>query len=702
MCERQTRSPLPCKSGASMEEAPASSSRAKMLHLKVHFLDDTEEVFAVEQRMTGNDFFNMICTYLNLVEKEYFGLEFRNHHGNNVWLESLKPVAKQMKNPKEVQFRFMVKFFPLDPEQMQYELTRYLFGLQIKQDLAMGCLPCSDNSAALMVSYILQSELGDFIEERDRQHLEHNQYLPNQEYLDNKIMRFHQKHTGRSPAESDIQLLCVVRKLEMYGIRPHPATDGEGMKINLAVTHMGVLVFQASCKDTLEFTMASRDACKSFWKTCVEYHAFFRLSEEPKSKQKSFLYSKGSSFRYSGRTQKQLLGSTGKGQMKNLPFKRKHCKVQYNTRQCRSSPDLLTDVSKQVNELRLPYNMKVYYKELSEKLSQRSLEANRRNSAVEVVFAAELERSKPEADPASIQQSKISSSFPHICYRDAENKPDVLQGPKSTIYSETSKIAAVENKNRMLGIQGDVARQYPRQTGSPNKSFGVPLLDSVVPNVSFYLGKPPQVPRRTSVLVEEILRMSSCSSSVSLSPTGKELNNLRGDGPYETAAARDNCGSISSEVQESGRLCNAQTQTPQRSWSQSDMKLLRAAHGSEFRPIGPCPPLIRKSSIGRYVLPQQIAKEHKGAWRATERFVSSGTESSDSDSEIINPYYYPLFGKIVRNSSLARIRLSSGSLQFDEEDEDSFDLCDSEDMSSLTASNYCLEDKGAEKISIEL
>nr|XP_014354002.1 PREDICTED: FERM domain-containing protein 7 [Latimeria chalumnae] len=595
MCERQTRSPLPCKSGASMEEAPASSSRAKMLHLKVHFLDDTEEVFAVEQRMTGNDFFNMICTYLNLVEKEYFGLEFRNHHGNNVWLESLKPVAKQMK--------------------------------------------------------ISLLNLGSYF-------------------------------------------TCIYEPISNFG---------NSLKENIALMPFSLFILpQASCKDTLEFTMASRDACKSFWKTCVEYHAFFRLSEEPKSKQKSFLYSKGSSFRYSGRTQKQLLGSTGKGQMKNLPFKRKHCKVQYNTRQCRSSPDLLTDVSKQVNELRLPYNMKVYYKELSEKLSQRSLEANRRNSAVEVVFAAELERSKPEADPASIQQSKISSSFPHICYRDAENKPDVLQGPKSTIYSETSKIAAVENKNRMLGIQGDVARQYPRQTGSPNKSFGVPLLDSVVPNVSFYLGKPPQVPRRTSVLVEEILRMSSCSSSVSLSPTGKELNNLRGDGPYETAAARDNCGSISSEVQESGRLCNAQTQTPQRSWSQSDMKLLRAAHGSEFRPIGPCPPLIRKSSIGRYVLPQQIAKEHKGAWRATERFVSSGTESSDSDSEIINPYYYPLFGKIVRNSSLARIRLSSGSLQFDEEDEDSFDLCDSEDMSSLTASNYCLEDKGAEKISIEL
>lgn len=44
--------------------------------------------------------------------------------------------------------------------------------------------------------------------------------------------------------------------------------------------------------------MASRNTCKAFWKMCVEYHAFFRLSEEPKSKPKAFLCSKGSSFRY--------------------------------------------------------------------------------------------------------------------------------------------------------------------------------------------------------------------------------------------------------------------------------------------------------------------------------------------------------------------------------------------------------------------
>ena len=53
--------------------------------------------------------------------------------------------------------RFCVKFYPPDPpSQIEEEYTRYLFGLQIKRDLASGALQCNDNTAALMASYIVQ------------------------------------------------------------------------------------------------------------------------------------------------------------------------------------------------------------------------------------------------------------------------------------------------------------------------------------------------------------------------------------------------------------------------------------------------------------------------------------------------------------------------------------------------------------------
>lgn len=51
---------------------------------------------------------------------------------------------------------------------------------------------------------------------------------------------------GQTPAESDYQLLEVARRLELYGVRLHPAKDREGSKLSLAVAHTGVLVFQVT------------------------------------------------------------------------------------------------------------------------------------------------------------------------------------------------------------------------------------------------------------------------------------------------------------------------------------------------------------------------------------------------------------------------------------------------------------------------
>ncbi|XP_041857771.1 FERM, ARHGEF and pleckstrin domain-containing protein 1 isoform X2 [Melanotaenia boesemani] len=301
---------------------------------------------------------------MNLIEGDYFGLEFQNQQKMMVWLDHIKPIIKQLRRPKHTILRFSVKFFPPDHAQLLEELTRYLFALQIKQDLSGGRLTCNDSSAALMVSHIIQSEIGDFDESHCRSHLLNNNYIPDQMPLIDKIMEFHSKHIGQTPAESDYQLLEVARRLEMYGIRLHPAKDREGTKLSLAVAHTGVLVFQghtrinafnwskvrklsfkrkrfliklrpdlnSSYQDTLEFLMASRDCCKVFWKICVEYHAFFRLFEEPKPKPKPVLFTRGSSFRFSGRTQKQVIDYVRESEFKKIPFERKHSRVQQNSR----------------------------------------------------------------------------------------------------------------------------------------------------------------------------------------------------------------------------------------------------------------------------------------------------------------------------------------------------------------------------------
>ncbi|XP_026564081.1 FERM, ARHGEF and pleckstrin domain-containing protein 1 isoform X2 [Pseudonaja textilis] len=343
------------------EQKLPSTPTGKLISIKVQMLDDTQETFEIPQRAPGKILLDAVCNHLNLVEGDYFGLEFLDHKKVMIWLDLLKPVIKQIKRPKHVILKFVVKFFPPDHAQLQEELTRlvYLFALQVKQDLAQGRLTCNDTSAALLISHIVQSEIGDFDDTNDHEHLAKNKYIPQQEALEDKIMEFHHNHIGQTPAESDFQLLEIARRLEMYGIRLHPAKDREGTKINLGVAHTGILVFQGYTKinafnwskvrklsfkrkrfliklrpdvnsnfqDTLEFLMANRDLCKAFWKICVEHHAFFRLFEEPKPKPKPVLFTRGSSFRFSGRTQKQVLDYVKEGGHKKVQFERKHSRI---------------------------------------------------------------------------------------------------------------------------------------------------------------------------------------------------------------------------------------------------------------------------------------------------------------------------------------------------------------------------------------
>ncbi|KFQ15457.1 FERM domain-containing protein 7 [Leptosomus discolor] len=117
------------------------------------------------------------------------------------------------------------------------------------------------------------------------------------------------------------------------------------------------------------------------------------------------------------------------------------------------------------------------------------------------------------------------------------------------------------------------------------------------------------------------------------------------------------------------------------------MKTIRFPYGSEFRPLGPCPALSsRKAGVFRHMPAQQGLA--LGPRRSAERYVGSSTESSDSDSDLLATDYCSLYGRVLR-SPMARVRLSSGSLQLDEEDEEvSFATSAAEERTSRGASRY--------------
>ncbi|PAA53973.1 hypothetical protein BOX15_Mlig007908g3 [Macrostomum lignano] len=331
----------------------------KVQTVKVVLLDDTVNSFQVPCRVPGQELFNAVVKKLRLLEIDYFDLEFLSKEGRQCWLDHSKTLPKQCPSSIELVFYFSVKFYPPDPHLLEDEFTRFLFSLQIKRDLINGLLPCSENTTALLASYLVQAEIGDYLEDEylDALYLTQVKVLPEpvSDELLRKVMEYHRAHFGLSPEDAEYSLLDTVRKVELYGVRLHAARDHDGLPLNLAVAHPGVLVFQGAVrvntfswakirklsfkrkkflvklhpdtygyyKDTVDFYFDSRDECKQFWKKCIEHHTFFRCqSARAPAKHKNIVVSKGSSFRYCGRTQKQLVEFVRENYVKRPYFDR--------------------------------------------------------------------------------------------------------------------------------------------------------------------------------------------------------------------------------------------------------------------------------------------------------------------------------------------------------------------------------------------
>ncbi|VDI68836.1 tyrosine-protein phosphatase non-receptor type 4 [Mytilus galloprovincialis] len=341
--------------------------RPKTVTCVVHFLDDSQEVFEVDKRAKAQHLLDKVFGHLELVEKDYFGLQFIDiapptegaPHGHVQvtsyamrWLDPLKTIKKQCRGPP-FEFFFRVKFYVSDPSKLAEEYTRYHFFLQVKRDILEGRLMCPQNTAILLASYAVQSELGDFNPDEHRDnYLADYRFIPNQTpEFEKQVSDLHKQHRGQNPADAEYNYLDKAKRLEMYGVDLHNArsmmigdvetgqfnVDQSSVDIQLGVTSVGLVVFQNNVKintfpwakivkisfkrkqffiqlrrevnDSVEnligFNMNSYRSCKNLWKSCVEHHTFFRLYvPNPPSKK---VFSLGSKFRYSGRTEYQTL-----------------------------------------------------------------------------------------------------------------------------------------------------------------------------------------------------------------------------------------------------------------------------------------------------------------------------------------------------------------------------------------------------------
>uniref|UniRef100_A0A8C5PD61 FERM domain-containing protein n=1 Tax=Leptobrachium leishanense TaxID=445787 RepID=A0A8C5PD61_9ANUR len=287
-----------------------------------------------KKRAKGQVLFARVFEHLNLLETDYFGLMYRDNADQKIFILC-----------EQVSFRFV--FFVYLLTEPPFVITwyflfffifysRYFLCLQLRQDISCGRLPCSFVIHALLGSYTLQAELGDYdVDEHSIDYISDFTFAPNQtKEMEDKVVELHKNHRGLTPAQADMQFLENAKKLSMYGVDLHH--DSEAVDIMLGVCANGLLIYKDRLRinrfawpkilkisykrsnfyikvrpgeleqfdSTIGFKLPNHRSAKRLWKVCVEHDTFYRLSS-PEQPPKARFLTLGSKFRYSGRSQAQ-------------------------------------------------------------------------------------------------------------------------------------------------------------------------------------------------------------------------------------------------------------------------------------------------------------------------------------------------------------------------------------------------------------
>ncbi|XP_051006235.1 tyrosine-protein phosphatase non-receptor type 21 [Acomys russatus] len=291
-------------------------SSKSCLVARIQLLNNEFVEFTLSVESTGQESLEAVAQRLELREVTYFSLWYYNKQNQRRWVDLEKPLKKQLdKHALEPTVYFGVVFYVPSVSQLQQEITRYQYYLQLKKDILEGNLPCTLEQATHLAGLAVQADFGDFDQYESQDFLQKFALLPVGWLQDEKVLQeatqkvalLHQKYRGLTAPEAEMLYMQEVEKMDGYGEESYPAKDSQGSDISIGACLDGIfvkhkngrppVVFRwhdianmshnksffalelANKEETIQFQTEDMETAKYVWRLCVARHKFYRLNQ---------------------------------------------------------------------------------------------------------------------------------------------------------------------------------------------------------------------------------------------------------------------------------------------------------------------------------------------------------------------------------------------------------------------------------------
>uniref|UniRef100_A0A8C7BC67 Tyrosine-protein phosphatase non-receptor type n=1 Tax=Neovison vison TaxID=452646 RepID=A0A8C7BC67_NEOVI len=281
-------------------------SSKSCLVARIQLLNNEFVEFTLSVESTGQESLEAVAQRLELREITYFSLWYHNKQNQRRWVDLEKPLKKQLdKHAVEPTVYFGVVFYVPSVSQLQQEITRYQYYLQLKKDILEGNIPCTLEQAIQLAGLAVQADFGDFDQYESQDFLQKFALFPVGWLQDEKVLEeatqkvalLHQKYRRLTAPDAEMLYMQEVERMDGYGEESYPAKDSQGSDICIGACLEGIfvkhkngrppVVFRwhdianmshnksffalelANKEETIQFQTEDMETAKYVWRLCV-------------------------------------------------------------------------------------------------------------------------------------------------------------------------------------------------------------------------------------------------------------------------------------------------------------------------------------------------------------------------------------------------------------------------------------------------